>query len=128
MSGGAGGDGLAPEMERMFKKFDANGDGKISKSELAEALRTLGSTSNDDVHRMMVELDTDGDGFIDFNEFAAFCRNNPGLMKDVSKPASTNSRACHDRTVRAHVEKDATSWKPQWKNSVPMGRVPCVHS
>lgn len=78
-------EGLTPEMERMFKKFDANGDGKISKSELAEALRTLGSTSGDDVHRMMAELDTDGDGFIDFHEFAVFCRNNPGLMMDVSK-------------------------------------------
>ncbi|PKU70866.1 Polcalcin Phl p 7 [Dendrobium catenatum] len=78
-------EGLTPEMERMFKKFDANGDGKVSKSELAEALRTLGSTSSDDVQHIMAELDTNGDGFIDFHEFASFCRNNSGLMNDVSK-------------------------------------------
>ncbi|KAG0502923.1 hypothetical protein HPP92_002995 [Vanilla planifolia] len=77
--------GLTPEMERMFRKFDANGDGKISKVELAEALRTLGSTSPDDVQSMMAELDTDGDGFVDLAEFTTFCRNNSGLMKDVSK-------------------------------------------
>ncbi|KAG1359611.1 polcalcin Phl p 7-like [Cocos nucifera] len=76
---------VTPEMERMFKRFDTNGDGKISLAELEEALRTLGSTSADDVRRMMAEIDTDGDGYIDFSEFSAFCRANPGLMKDVAK-------------------------------------------
>ncbi|XP_029116052.1 polcalcin Phl p 7-like [Elaeis guineensis] len=76
---------VTPEMERMFQRFDTNGDGKISLAELGEALLTLGSTSADDVQRMMAEIDTDGDGYIDFNEFSAFCRANPGLMKDVAK-------------------------------------------
>ena len=57
----------------------------ISLAELAEVLRTLGSTSADDVKRTMAEIDTDGDGNIDFKEFGAFCRANPGLMKDVAK-------------------------------------------
>lgn len=73
------------DMERIFKRFDTNGDGKISLSELTEALRTLGSTSADEVQRMMAEIDTDGDGCIDFNEFITFCNANPGLMKDVAK-------------------------------------------
>lgn len=72
-------------MQRIFKKFDANGDGKISSSELGEALRTLGSTSSDEIRYMMAELDTDSDGYIDFSEFVAFCKDNPGLMKDVAK-------------------------------------------
>ncbi|RWV86878.1 hypothetical protein GW17_00051181 [Ensete ventricosum] len=82
---------LTPEMERIFKRFDTNGDGKISLAELSEVLRTLGSTSADDVKRTMAEIDTDGDGNIDFKEFAAFCHANPGIMKDVAKTSGSKS-------------------------------------
>ena len=73
------------EMQRIFKQFDTNNDGKISSAELGEALRTLGSTTPDEIHSMMAELDTDGDGYIDYDEFVTFCKDNPGLMKDVAK-------------------------------------------
>lgn len=72
-------------MDRMFKRLDINGDGKISSSELGEALRTFGCCSNEEVEIMMAEVDTDGDGFIDFGEFEVFYRANPGIMKDVAK-------------------------------------------
>ncbi|MQM06490.1 hypothetical protein Taro_039317 [Colocasia esculenta] len=72
-------------MERIFKRFDKNGDGKISSAELGEVLQTLGSASPDEVQHMMREIDTDGDGFIDFSEFATFYLANRGLMKDVAK-------------------------------------------
>ncbi|KAF8398995.1 hypothetical protein HHK36_014860 [Tetracentron sinense] len=48
------------EVERIFKRFDANGDGKISSSELGDALKTLGSATADEIQRMMAEIDTDG--------------------------------------------------------------------
>ncbi|XP_073042447.1 probable calcium-binding protein CML18 [Primulina eburnea] len=61
------------ELREVFKKFDANGDGKISLSELGAVLNGLGSkTTEDEVERIMSELDIDGDGFIDLNEFKAF--------------------------------------------------------
>ncbi|WOK98365.1 polcalcin Phl p 7-like [Canna indica] len=76
----------APEMERIFKRFAAVGEGgKISSAELGEAIRILGSTPCDEIRRMITEIDTDGDGYIDFKEFAAFCRANPALMNDVAK-------------------------------------------
>ncbi|KAK9271521.1 hypothetical protein L1049_001881 [Liquidambar formosana] len=76
---------LKTEHERIFKRFDANGDGQISASELADALKTLGSVSTDEVKRMMAEIDTDGDGFISFKEFRDFACANCGLIKDVAK-------------------------------------------
>ncbi|KAK1440643.1 hypothetical protein QVD17_06472 [Tagetes erecta] len=72
-------------LERIFKRFDANGDGKISSTELGEALKTLGSVSPEEVQRMMSELDTDGDGFISYQEYMDFCNKNRGLMRDVAK-------------------------------------------
>ncbi|KAL3813319.1 hypothetical protein ACJIZ3_014587 [Penstemon smallii] len=73
------------ERERIFKRFDANGDGKISAAELGDALKTLGSVTVEEIKRMMSEIDTDGDGHISFEEFTDFAKANSGLMKDVAK-------------------------------------------
>ncbi|XP_043701817.1 probable calcium-binding protein CML18 [Telopea speciosissima] len=63
------------ELERVFNRFDANGDGKISSTELGNVLNALGSESSpEQIHRMMTEIDTDGDGYIDLKEFADFHR------------------------------------------------------
>ncbi|KAK4410818.1 Calcium-binding allergen Ole e 8 [Sesamum angolense] len=62
------------EVKRVFDRFDANGDGKISSDELGGVIKALGSeTSADEVARMMEEIDTDKDGFISLEEFAVFC-------------------------------------------------------
>ncbi|KAI3977003.1 hypothetical protein MKX01_008861 [Papaver californicum] len=63
------------EVEGVFKRFDANRDGKISSTELSDVLKALGSeTSPEELKQMMDEIDTDGDGFIDLKEFADFHR------------------------------------------------------
>ncbi|XP_042387463.1 calmodulin-like protein 12 [Zingiber officinale] len=71
--------------EKIFNRFDANGDGKISLMELSDALRTMGSITDEEVKRTMDEIDINGDGDIDFNEFASFCRDNQNLMMNVVK-------------------------------------------
>ncbi|XP_009604379.1 polcalcin Nic t 2 [Nicotiana tomentosiformis] len=73
------------DRERIFKRFDENGDGQISATELGETLQTLGSVTPEEVKYMMDEIDTDKDGFISFQEFTEFARANRGLIRDVAK-------------------------------------------
>lgn len=62
----------AAELEVVFKKFDGNGDGKISLLELRDVMRSLGhDPSEEEVGLMMTEADADGDGFVDLSEFVA---------------------------------------------------------
>uniref|UniRef100_A0A5B6YVB5 Putative calcium-binding allergen Ole e 8-like n=1 Tax=Davidia involucrata TaxID=16924 RepID=A0A5B6YVB5_DAVIN len=71
------------EVKKVFNKFDANGDGMISVTELADVLKALGSyTSMEEVSCMMEEIDTDKDGFINLEEFSNFCKGNSGGEDD----------------------------------------------
>ncbi|XP_077241124.1 putative calcium-binding protein CML25 [Tasmannia lanceolata] len=58
------------ELKDVFRKFDANGDGKISWSELGSIMGSLGQpATEEELQRMVKEVDFDGDGFIDLDEF-----------------------------------------------------------
>ncbi|GMH26267.1 hypothetical protein Nepgr_028110 [Nepenthes gracilis] len=58
------------ELEQVFKKFDVNGDGKISSAELGSIMSNLGQqVTEEELEVMIKEVDADGDGFIDLNEF-----------------------------------------------------------
>ncbi|KAL5052728.1 hypothetical protein RYX36_033410, partial [Vicia faba] len=61
---------LVGELEEVFKKFDVNGDGKISASELGSIMGSLGKPASDDeLNNMIREVDGDGDGCISLPEF-----------------------------------------------------------
>lgn len=78
------------EVKKVFDRFDANHDGKISGEELSGVLSALGSeTSPAEVLRMMDEMDSDKDGVVTLAEFAEFCR------KKVDGDES-GSRELHD--------------------------------
>ncbi|KAK9115127.1 hypothetical protein Syun_021924 [Stephania yunnanensis] len=58
------------ELGYVFRRFDANGDGKISWTELGSIMASLGyNATEEELHKMIREADSDGDGFIDLNEF-----------------------------------------------------------
>ncbi|XP_068660436.1 probable calcium-binding protein CML25 isoform X2 [Aristolochia californica] len=70
------------ELEHVFKKFDANGDGKISCSELGFIMESLENPcTEEELQKMMKEADADGDGFIDLGEFIEI--NTKGLNSDA---------------------------------------------
>lgn len=65
------------EIQKVFSRFDTDGDGRISPSELAAVSRAISppptsSHGGREVAAMMDELDTDRDGYVDLGEFAAF--------------------------------------------------------
>lgn len=65
------------EIKKVFSRFDADGDGRISPSELAAVAGAISpppseSVGGREVGAMMEELDADRDGFVDLGEFQAF--------------------------------------------------------
>jgi hypothetical protein len=67
--GGPGGRGGPPndaDMEDRFRRYDLNGDGRVSREEAAQSGSRFLSLQNFD------QLDTNRDGFIDLNEYKAY--------------------------------------------------------
>lgn len=59
------------ELQSVFRKFDDNGDRKISWSELGKLMTSMGCPSTDEELRLMISMaDSDADGFIDLSDFA----------------------------------------------------------
>ncbi|XP_020578035.1 probable calcium-binding protein CML18 [Phalaenopsis equestris] len=70
------------EVEKVFNRFDTDGDGKITASELGNVVRALGSNVSDEELRSMIEeMDANQDGFVDLGEFAHFNRAGDGPVK-----------------------------------------------
>ncbi|CAI9785557.1 unnamed protein product [Fraxinus pennsylvanica] len=62
--------GIEEELRQVFKKFDVNGDGKISAPELGSIMGSLNhQTTNEELEIMIKEVDSDGDRFINQQEF-----------------------------------------------------------
>ncbi|KAK7310118.1 hypothetical protein RJT34_07409 [Clitoria ternatea] len=72
---------VTEELEHVFKKFDVNGDGKISSSELGSIMKSLGhAASEEELDIMIREVDSDGDGYIGLQEFIEL--NTKGIDPD----------------------------------------------
>lgn len=58
------------ELERVFRYFDENGDGKISPAELQNCLRAAGEElSAEDAEAVVESSDSDGDGLLGLEDF-----------------------------------------------------------
>ena len=62
-----------------FRILDADGDGKVSPTELVQLMRSLGDEVSDEAAARAVELmDADGDGLVSLDEFASYLDSRSG--------------------------------------------------
>lgn len=66
------------QLETLFKLFDLNGDGSISKLELKTVMTSVsGEAGNEEeIDQMFNEADTDASGMIDYAEFCNVMKAN----------------------------------------------------
>ena len=65
--------------ESIFKRFDEDGDGKLSPSELQRCVGTIGEELLLEEAREVVEsMDSDGDGFLGFEELMGWMEKETG--------------------------------------------------
>lgn len=75
------------EMKKAFQSIDVNGDGKLSKNELAVAIRSYGlDPSSKELHELF-QMAGSKDGFIDFEQFSSLMKKtvNIELFEDDRK-------------------------------------------
>lgn len=59
------------ELERIFRNFDEDGDGKISAEELRKCMRSVGEELPiEDAEAVVASVDSDGDGLLGFDDFS----------------------------------------------------------
>ncbi len=66
---GRRGEGQRPDPEAVFKKLDANGDGKVSKEEWMKS--PMAQRNEEAAKKRFDAMDTDKDGFLTLDEFKA---------------------------------------------------------
>ena len=63
------------QLTQIFKLYDNNGNGYISKMELQQISKAFGEESSlDEIEEVIEMMDTDCDGKVSFDEFKAFMK------------------------------------------------------
>jgi calcium-dependent protein kinase len=82
------------QIVQAFKRFDKDGDGTISREELAGTLRLLGGKKFDEetIDTLMKAADLNGDGKIQYEEFTSWVMKDQNAEKPAEKFAPLDKR------------------------------------
>ncbi|CAE8599711.1 unnamed protein product, partial [Polarella glacialis] len=98
-----------------FQKFDENGNGVITRSELAKVLRALDGQnwSKTKVDLLMTVIDTNGDGVIQTDELVSWIfgasKTEQGESRTLTLSADTNAAAAAEGAVDSLYSSEVVS-------------------
>eukprot|EP00747_Dinoflagellata_sp_TGD_P180329 gnl/TRDRNA2_/TRDRNA2_32606_c0_seq1.p1 gnl/TRDRNA2_/TRDRNA2_32606_c0~~gnl/TRDRNA2_/TRDRNA2_32606_c0_seq1.p1 ORF type:complete len:579 (-),score=140.82 gnl/TRDRNA2_/TRDRNA2_32606_c0_seq1:180-1916(-) len=80
---------LVQRVAEVFRRFDVNGDGKVSKQELAFVLKTIDPVVWDDIkiNNLLKAADKNNDGVLDYKEFLKWITSSKDGFDDWRKEA-----------------------------------------
>lgn len=87
------------EFENVFKKFDINGDGRLSIAEIKEGFEQLYGNilSNVELEKILEKMDMDKDHFVEYQEFLRVAMNSSMLISESNlKSAFEGFDSDHD--------------------------------
>ena len=72
------------QLRDAFRKFDKNGDGRLTLDELKEGVRNIDgcNITEEDLIKAMNVMDSNQNGFIDYTEFIAACLQSYNYLKE----------------------------------------------
>jgi CTP synthase (UTP-ammonia lyase) len=93
------------EIKTIFKRFDKDGSGKISSTELKEAFKQMGLTMTDEkVEEMIKEVDKNKDGEIDMEEWIEIVKD----AKNQTGGSTQIGKAMNSKKVFQNVTSTGT--------------------
>lgn len=77
---------LTGTIKQLFKEWDSDGNGCISREELQAVIWKLGPFTSQEIDLLLAEADVDGNGFISYDEFVGFIMT-PGSRVQIEAKA-----------------------------------------
>lgn len=91
---------MSDQVQEVFSKFDADGNGEISSQEMARVLTKLNKTlTREDCDRMFQRIDVNGDGTLQWQEFVDWMFSKTG--EDKGARAGVKLAASSSKTMDA---------------------------
>merc|ERR1711871_601104 len=109
------------KIDEVFRTWDINGDGKLSKEEIKLGYAEFfgKSLSDDEVDEMFARVDQDGNGEIEYSEFVVATMNEKHLLSATScrRPSRCSTRTAEALSRPTRSSRSSPSGRPSTSRS-----------